>query len=161
MKLVRSNWGIIFRCATDSRILLGNWSLLVMISNVCTLLPCHSIIFIHEALCSSALRAEWYWRLAECLRAESLTTGRPLFEHAVYVFLWYFFECNEIYDYLDRMPVPIGKFISERFYHDRLKSCHSIRTDTCCRFVDVNHGFEVSRGGSWIVSSDPNFGCNF
>ncbi|XP_006459086.1 hypothetical protein AGABI2DRAFT_53060, partial [Agaricus bisporus var. bisporus H97] len=49
-----------------------------------------------------------------------------------------------------RMPIPIGNFISQKFYENQLESRHSIRTNTCCRFVDVSHGLEVSSGRSWI-----------
>ncbi len=53
------------------------------------------------------------------------------------------------------MPVPIGNFISRKVYANRLKTEHAITANTCCRFVDVSHGKEVFRGGSWVVST-PN-----
>lgn len=51
----------------------------------------------------------------------------------------------------DRMPLPIGNFISKQVYQNRLKTEHSIRENSCCRFIDVSYGREVSRGRSWIV----------
>ncbi|KAF9451888.1 P-loop containing nucleoside triphosphate hydrolase protein [Macrolepiota fuliginosa MF-IS2] len=49
-----------------------------------------------------------------------------------------------------RMPVPIGKFISQKVYGGRLKTVHPITSNRCCRFVDVSHGQEKRRGTSWI-----------
>ena len=51
----------------------------------------------------------------------------------------------------DRMPVPLGDFISKHVYDSRLKSEHPITTHTCVRFVDVRKGVEDSAGSSWKV----------
>jgi len=48
-----------------------------------------------------------------------------------------------------RMPVPIGDFISRKVYDGRLKSEHSIIDKSCCRFIDVEHGKELMKGGSF------------
>ena len=52
---------------------------------------------------------------------------------------------------LDRMPVPIGDFISRKVYNSRLKSQHEIKERQCCRFVDVHHGKEQVSEGSFQV----------
>ncbi|KAF9485152.1 P-loop containing nucleoside triphosphate hydrolase protein [Pholiota conissans] len=51
----------------------------------------------------------------------------------------------------DRMPIPIGNFISKHVYNGKLKSEHMITDPQCCRFVDVSKGKEVSEGRSWKV----------
>lgn len=53
---------------------------------------------------------------------------------------------------LDRMPVPIGDFISKHVYEGRLKSRHTISDPKCCTFIDVADGIEVAQGHSWKVS---------
>jgi len=53
----------------------------------------------------------------------------------------------------DRMPVVIGSFISRNVYSSRLLTHHGIVTPTCCRFVDVRHGWEMKAGHSWTVCS--------
>lgn len=53
----------------------------------------------------------------------------------------------------DRMPIPIGNFISGHVYNDKLKSVHSITDSLCCRFIDVGNGVEESVGHSWKVVS--------
>ncbi|KAF9007589.1 P-loop containing nucleoside triphosphate hydrolase protein [Cyathus striatus] len=50
---------------------------------------------------------------------------------------------------LDRMPIPIGDFISEKVYNKQLQSRHSITTRSCCRFIDVPSGREIRNGKSW------------
>jgi hypothetical protein len=50
------------------------------------------------------------------------------------------------------MPVPLGKFISEKVYGGKLQSQHPLKSPRCCRFVDVAHGQEELQGHSWIVS---------
>ncbi|KAG6831111.1 hypothetical protein H0H87_006136 [Tephrocybe sp. NHM501043] len=60
----------------------------------------------------------------------------------------------KIEDYLvDRMPAPLGNFISKYVYDGRLKSEHSIQIATCVTFVDVPSGAEIKSGFSWM-----NFG---
>ena len=54
---------------------------------------------------------------------------------------------------LDRMPMPIGDFISRRVYANRLKSQHSIHDRSSCRFVDIKQGKEVRVGHSFKVCS--------
>lgn len=51
----------------------------------------------------------------------------------------------------DRMPQPIGNFISKRVYNGRLKTAHNIESKRSCRLVDVHHGSEVFEGNSWVV----------
>ena len=55
----------------------------------------------------------------------------------------------------DRMPVPLGDFISEHVYDSRLKSHHNITTHACVKFVDVRKGAEDSAGSSWKVRHPP------
>ena len=51
----------------------------------------------------------------------------------------------------DRMPWPIGEFISKASYDDKLKTDHPITSKTCCQFIDVD-GDETKDGHSWKVS---------
>jgi Na+-translocating ferredoxin:NAD+ oxidoreductase RnfA subunit len=51
----------------------------------------------------------------------------------------------------DRMPIPIGDFISKYVYNMRLKSQHRITDLGCCRFINVSKGLEVAQGHSWKV----------
>ena len=51
----------------------------------------------------------------------------------------------------DRMPVPLGDFISKHVYDSRLRSSHDIKAHTCIKFVDVRKGAEDSAGSSWKV----------
>lgn len=53
---------------------------------------------------------------------------------------------------VDRMPVPIGNFISHCVYDRKLKTQHKVTSLLCCRFVDVQRGKELSVGKSWAVS---------
>ena len=53
----------------------------------------------------------------------------------------------------DRMPVPLGEFISEHVYNHKLQSLHSIRDTSCIKFVDVSKGIEQQQGKSWTVST--------
>lgn len=49
----------------------------------------------------------------------------------------------------DRMPRPIGKFISRMVYGGRLKTQHAINDKSCCIFIDVHQGKENMSGGSF------------
>jgi len=49
------------------------------------------------------------------------------------------------------MPMVIGDFISRHVYDSKLGTLHTIRTVTCCRFVDVSDGEETKKGFSWVV----------
>ena len=65
------------------------------------------------------------------------------------------FTCNysflaDVAACIDRMPVPIGNFISRNVY-GLLKTQHEIQDSGCCRFVDVSNGVEESKGHSWKV----------
>ena len=51
----------------------------------------------------------------------------------------------------DRMPTVIGNFISRRVYQEKLGTVHPIKTNDCCRFVDVSNGKETKKGVSWVV----------
>lgn len=55
----------------------------------------------------------------------------------------------------DRMPVPLGDFISEKVYDKKLLSEHRIHGTECLAFVDVTKGQEEKCGNSWTVSSPP------
>ncbi|KAF9052505.1 hypothetical protein BDZ89DRAFT_430047 [Hymenopellis radicata] len=48
-----------------------------------------------------------------------------------------------------RMPIPIGKFISKHVYSGKLKSVHTIKDKSSCRFVNAE-GTEQQQGTSWI-----------
>ncbi|KAK0450244.1 P-loop containing nucleoside triphosphate hydrolase protein [Armillaria borealis] len=50
----------------------------------------------------------------------------------------------------DRIPKPIGDFISEHVYKNRLQTVHEISSKTCCRFVNVPGGREEEKSKSWI-----------
>jgi AAA domain len=56
-----------------------------------------------------------------------------------------------ITSFLDRMPVPIGGFISGHVYDSKLLTRHEIKTWRCCRFVDCKTGEEKKVGYSWSV----------
>lgn len=51
----------------------------------------------------------------------------------------------------DRMPMPLGTFISQEVYGFRLKSQHPVRALSCIAFVDAQ-GTETKNGFSWKVS---------
>ena len=51
----------------------------------------------------------------------------------------------------DRMPVPIGSFISEHVYEGKLQSEHPLVEHDCVTFVDVRKGTEERVGSSWKV----------
>lgn len=55
----------------------------------------------------------------------------------------------------DRMPIPLGTFISEEVYNNKLRSEHRIDDMGCVAFVDVSKGREEKCGNSWRVSSHP------
>ena len=57
--------------------------------------------------------------------------------------------------FADRMPVPLGDFISKHVYDSRLKSSHAITASTCVKFVDVRKGAEAPAGSSWKVRHCP------
>ncbi|OJT11526.1 ATP-dependent helicase upf1 [Trametes pubescens] len=48
-----------------------------------------------------------------------------------------------------RMPTPLGDFISEEVYENKLKSVHNITDRSAVRFVDVWKGREELVGSSW------------
>jgi hypothetical protein len=52
----------------------------------------------------------------------------------------------------DRLPVPLGGFISETVYEGKLRSSHDIVDHSCVVFIDVEKGEEVKRGNSYEVS---------
>lgn len=59
-------------------------------------------------------------------------------------------------DHLDRMPMPLGNFISEEMYNKKLHSDHKIATFDCVAFVDVTKGHEVKSGTSWTVRKNTD-----
>lgn len=52
----------------------------------------------------------------------------------------------------DRLPTPLGNFISRLVYKNRLKTEHSIDDSNSVVFVDVRDGEEEKSGLSWVVS---------
>lgn len=52
---------------------------------------------------------------------------------------------------LDRMPIPIGEFISNEVYNGKLRSMHKTVDLSCLMFVDVKKGVEEQVGKSWVV----------
>ena len=54
---------------------------------------------------------------------------------------------------VDRMPVPLGDFISRHVYGGRLKSCHTIKDMESVAFVDVSKTGEERCGTSWRVGT--------
>jgi regulator of nonsense transcripts 1 len=59
----------------------------------------------------------------------------------------------------DRMPVPIGSFISKHVYGGNLKTNHPLISPKTCRFIDVRNSEEEKRGHSWVVSHNSYFRC--
>lgn len=53
----------------------------------------------------------------------------------------------------DRMPVPLGAFVSEEVYDGKLHSEHRIREMDCVAFVDAVKGQEEKCGTSWKVGN--------
>jgi hypothetical protein len=60
---------------------------------------------------------------------------------------------------LDRLPVPLGEFISKTVYDGKLHSDHKIVDHSCIAFVDVQKGKEAKLGTSYMVSLYPGVGC--
>lgn len=60
-------------------------------------------------------------------------------------------DVNDLF-YLDRMPVPLGNFISQKVYEGRLKSRHKTTSHNSVRFVNTPRGVEKKKGSSWTVS---------
>ncbi|KZT00794.1 uncharacterized protein LAESUDRAFT_665317 [Laetiporus sulphureus 93-53] len=56
----------------------------------------------------------------------------------------------------DRMPKPIGQFISRHVYGGQLKTCHSIISRQSCRLIDVAKGKEQKSGNSWTNVSEAD-----
>ena len=54
---------------------------------------------------------------------------------------------------LDRMPVPVGHFISGHVYNGQLKTEHSIVSPKCVHFIDCKRGREAKKGHSYVESS--------
>ena len=52
----------------------------------------------------------------------------------------------------DRLPIPLGEFISEKVYLGKLRSCHEIVDYSCISFIDVAKGEETKVGNSYQVS---------
>lgn len=55
--------------------------------------------------------------------------------------------------HLDRMPKPIGAFISKHVYGGQLNSVHTVTSRRSCILVDVSRGEETKSGNSWTVST--------
>ncbi|SRR5260221_9284804 len=53
---------------------------------------------------------------------------------------------------LDRLPVPLGGFISEAVYESKLRSSHNIVDHSCVVFIDVGKGEEAKKGQSYQAS---------
>ena len=52
----------------------------------------------------------------------------------------------------DRLPVPLGGFISETIYESKLHSSHNIVDHPCIVFIDVKKGREARQGKSYKAS---------
>lgn len=52
---------------------------------------------------------------------------------------------------VDRMPVPIGNFISRHVYNEKLQSKHAVTSMSCLSFINVPESREVKAGFSWKV----------
>ena len=61
---------------------------------------------------------------------------------------------------LDRLPVPLGEFISKNVYDGKLHSHHEIVDHSCIAFVDVHKGKETKRGMSYMASLFPGADCH-
>lgn len=59
----------------------------------------------------------------------------------------------ELPNFKDRMPVPLGNFISEHVYEGDLRTSHPLTSRKVCQFVDVPNSKEQNSGKSWVVSS--------
>jgi hypothetical protein len=55
--------------------------------------------------------------------------------------------------HLDRMPVPLGRFISKHVYNDKLHTKHPITSNDCLRFIDCKKGQETKKEHSYVVRS--------
>jgi hypothetical protein len=53
----------------------------------------------------------------------------------------------------DRLPIPLGKFISDKVYNGKLRS-HNIVDYSCIKFVDVRKGNERKKGSSYEVRGE-------
>jgi hypothetical protein len=51
----------------------------------------------------------------------------------------------------DRLPIALGKFISDKVYNGKLRPCHEIVDYSCIRFIDVWKGDEREQGKSYEV----------
>lgn len=61
---------------------------------------------------------------------------------------------------VDRMPIPLGAFISDKMYGGRLQSDHSIDDMNCLKFIDVSRGGEDRAGKSWkACTRSPTIAC--
>jgi regulator of nonsense transcripts 1 len=61
---------------------------------------------------------------------------------------------------LDRLPVPLGMFISKNVYDGNLHSNHKIVDHSCIAFVDVQKGTETKQGNSYRAGVHPGAGCH-
>ncbi|OJT07637.1 ATP-dependent helicase upf1 [Trametes pubescens] len=48
-----------------------------------------------------------------------------------------------------RMPIELGRFISDAMYQSKLKSVHNVTGTACIMAIDVRKGAEQSAGSSW------------
>lgn len=53
----------------------------------------------------------------------------------------------------DRMPIPLGEFISHNVYNKKLRSVHKTCDPSCVVFIDAWKGKEEQVGTSWVVCS--------
>jgi hypothetical protein len=71
-------------------------------------------------------------------------------------------QCSQLFSHItlshtddiasDRLPVPLGEFISETVYNGKLRSCHEVVDHSCIAFIDVWKGEERKRAISYEVS---------
>jgi hypothetical protein len=70
---------------------------------------------------------------------------------------WSIMKLRQIHRlFKDRMPVPIGEFLSREVYDGRLQSRHRINSTGCIRLVDCEQGQELDKNFSWVVGLLPN-----
>ncbi|KAL1940377.1 hypothetical protein VTO73DRAFT_8949 [Trametes versicolor] len=55
-----------------------------------------------------------------------------------------------------RMPIELGRFISDAMYQSKLKSVHNVTGTACIMAIDVRKGAEQSAGSSWKNTEEAN-----
>lgn len=110
-----------------------------------------------DAACLTVHRSASIWprrcsSTAEHIRRQTSQAVSILSQHSVYVLGSSALPHASYAMFADRMPIPLGEFISHNVYNSKLKSCHKIDDPSCVVFIDVAKGEEKSCGKSWTVS---------